>query len=427
MQRMVEFFRGSIFWGLVIVGGLLGWGNITQGAEMFLCTDLDAAVRVSREMQRPMLVHFYFPTCGPCRRMADEVFRLSEVQDLAAQYYVTVLIDGEQHAGLANQFRVAFYPTDYIVTPEGKIVSRISGFQRSDVYMKFLQETAQRMQFTAMAPDEARRQAATILNPPSVPEPVPESVPESVTKPLPVAKPITPPAAEQIAEKAMKRTMKKVSKKTVKKTAKKAEEKTVESELPGLPEIEETPLPVEVSASGPEPVEEASLPGLSEESETVASPTEETPLETLPETVVPTEPTESVGMEESSKPNIMLDGYCPVTLVEQSCWKLGQAVYGVLHRGDLYFFVSREAMEKFYANPDFYAIVSNGKDVVAQVDAHVEVAGMRRYGVRYDQLNFVFASEENRKKFHENPEKYTEFARKEAASTAALTEIWRIR
>ncbi len=47
------------------------------------------------------------------------------------------------------------------------------------------------------------------------------------------------------------------------------------------------------------------------------------------------------------RPGAGLDGYCPVTLVEQEKWVKGDPKWGAHHRGRLYFFISPEAQQRF--------------------------------------------------------------------------------
>lgn len=115
---------------------------------------------------------------------------------------------------------------------------------------------------------------------------------------------------------------------------------------------------------------------------------------------------------------VMLDGYCAVTLVEQGKWLRGDPKYGVSHRGQIYLFVSDESAEKFFVNPDFYAVAGGGYDVVSLMDHREYEPGVREFGLRYDNVNFLFSSAETREIFSRNPEKYMVPFRIEILSTA---------
>jgi hypothetical protein len=60
------------------------------------------------------------------------------------------------------------------------------------------------------------------------------------------------------------------------------------------------------------------------------------------------------------------------------------------------------------ANPDRYAPVLSGHDVVVAVDQNRLVPGLRKYGVFYDKDKqvYLFASQASRDRFAEAPERY---------------------
>jgi hypothetical protein len=103
-----------------------------------------------------------------------------------------------------------------------------------------------------------------------------------------------------------------------------------------------------------------------------------------------------------------LDGYCPVQLVENSRWVRGLHEAGVIHRDWLYLCAGPEERRRFMANPDRYAPVLSGHDVVVAVDQNRLVPGLRKYGVFYDKDKqvYLFASQASRDRFAEAPERY---------------------
>ena len=54
-------------------------------------------------------------------------------------------------------------------------------------------------------------------------------------------------------------------------------------------------------------------------------------------------------------PQVMLDGHCPVTLIEQHRWEKGDAQYGAVHEGRTYLFVGRGEQHRFIEAPRKYA------------------------------------------------------------------------
>ena len=157
------------------------------------------------------------------------------------------------------------------------------------------------------------------------------------------------------------------------------------------------------------------------------------------ETVIPAaKPEPSENFAAKAKPvaenavradgvNAVLEGFCAVTLVEEKAWFPGDPQFGVSHRGQIYFFASEEKAERFFANPDYYAVAAGGDDVVRLMDFQEHRAGSRTYGARYEDVNFMFSSAETREIFRQNPEKYfiplrLEMLRTETLHTANKTK-----
>jgi YHS domain-containing protein/thioredoxin-related protein len=112
----------------------------------------------------------------------------------------------------------------------------------------------------------------------------------------------------------------------------------------------------------------------------------------------------------ATEPTIGLDGYCPVQLVEKDRWQKGNKDWGVIHRGKVYLFVGQEEQRRFLADPDRFAPVSSGNDIVLAAEVGRTVAGFREYGAKYDGHVYLFASEVTLKKFESNPPYYAQRA-----------------
>ena len=103
-----------------------------------------------------------------------------------------------------------------------------------------------------------------------------------------------------------------------------------------------------------------------------------------------------------------MDGYCPVTLVEQRRWQVGDRRYGAIHRGRTYLFAGPEEQRKFLANPDRYSPVISGHDVVAALDNGQELDGKRSLGFEYQNRIYLFSSDASQKVFLQNPQRYVQ-------------------
>ena len=108
----------------------------------------------------------------------------------------------------------------------------------------------------------------------------------------------------------------------------------------------------------------------------------------------------------AAAPPMGMDGYDPVTLVEQHRWQVGDRRFGAIHRGCTYLFVGPEEQKKFLANPDRYSPAISGHDVVAAMDYGQEIDGRRALGVEYGNRVYLFSSEATRQAFMQNRDHY---------------------
>lgn len=113
-----------------------------------------------------------------------------------------------------------------------------------------------------------------------------------------------------------------------------------------------------------------------------------------------------------SVPPLALDGYSPVAVAAGGVWNRGDVRYGVIHRGRTWLFTSESEVKQFLEDPDRYAPVLAGYDVVAAVDQRQLTPGLREIAAESEGQIFLFVSEGNYEKFRQDPEKYTQAAKR---------------
>ncbi|MDO4569720.1 MAG: thioredoxin family protein [Planctomycetia bacterium] len=332
--------------------------KISTPNTLFWHEDIYAAMKLARETKRPILLHFYTTSCTPCRRMEQEVLTQEEIQKLAATYYIAVKINGSEQPDIARRFYVNAYPTDFILTHEGKLVGHLRGLQTQIAYRSFLLDTAKRMEFSPRGDEEKVASAAEI-------------------------------PSRQVSS------------------------STQDVSGDAIVEI------LDESRPTPEVAQEAFVPPFVGD-DVDSRPGQES---TMSGTFVRTSahPNASGSLSVSKTP-LLLDGYCVVTMVEQNMWVKGNVRYGIRHAGGLYLFQNEESMNKFYSNPDHYALVLGGMDAVLLSETHEKKPGSRVFGVRYDNMNFVFSDAQTRELFRKNPEKYARPIRESLVETAKMRQ-----
>ena len=104
----------------------------------------------------------------------------------------------------------------------------------------------------------------------------------------------------------------------------------------------------------------------------------------------------------------LLDGFCPVAMVEQEAWVAGDSKLGVIHLGELYLFSTPQAQQTFLQDPDRFAPVLNGIDSVKFMDERKIVPGRREFGFFDPTTNriFLFSCEETANRFYNNFDRY---------------------
>jgi YHS domain-containing protein len=132
------------------------------------------------------------------------------------------------------------------------------------------------------------------------------------------------------------------------------------------------------------------------------------------QTVAPTK------VEPSLPTEIAMGGFCPVSLAmaieaskagtsPASAWVKGNSDFAVRHRGRVYHCVSEEALAKFLENPDLYAPVLSGCDLVEYSKSGKWIDGDCRFGFIDKETGriFLFSSSLNCQEFAQNCESYS--------------------
>ena len=114
-----------------------------------------------------------------------------------------------------------------------------------------------------------------------------------------------------------------------------------------------------------------------------------------------------------------LDGYCPVSLIASGKWTKGDERFGIVHRGRLYLFAGDAQKQTFWQDPDKYAPILSGSDVVTFADSGRVTPGNRKHGVFYRNQIYLFTSEESLQRFWNAPQRYADIAVQAMARASA--------
>ena len=91
------------------------------------------ALAKAKSENKPLVLDFMAVWCAPCKRLVSETFVDEEVAGLLEKC-VFLKIDTDEHPDLAKQFKVASLPDIRFLSPQGKQVKKLNGFQTPESF-----------------------------------------------------------------------------------------------------------------------------------------------------------------------------------------------------------------------------------------------------------------------------------------------------
>jgi len=99
-----------------------------QGIEFFHGT-FEEAKELAKAEEKIIFVDAYAQWCGPCKRMAANVFTQSEVGDFHNSKFINMKIDMEDKEGrkFGRKYPVSAFPTLFYIDYTGEVVHKVKG------------------------------------------------------------------------------------------------------------------------------------------------------------------------------------------------------------------------------------------------------------------------------------------------------------
>jgi protein disulfide-isomerase len=433
---------------LAIVAVLASTYALAQGPskEIAWRTDLLAGRQEAGQTGRNLLVHFWAPWCGPCRRLESTVFNQPAVAAALGESVVPVKLNADEFPQIAQAYGVDRLPTDVILAPNGTVLAKFASPQDPSAYLARIAPFGPAGRSQEIARVSAESQPGAEQFAPTVPVGPPQATVQPAYAQLPESRGIgqgdyTGPSAGVAPHTAANTTGTPSS--TAYGTAAPAygsygtypdggttQNVPVPTQQPvgaigaygsygqygsagdrysqeGLGQPSVAPATPSAAGSGM-PLDQGLHPGLKQAPAMAASNLAE------PRNVAATpglaggfSPSAPAGATApAARPALGLDGYCPVTLKQEQRWVPGDKRYGIVHRGCLYLFAGPAQQQQFWAQPDNYSPALSGIDPVLALDNGATVHGQRDHGVEYNGMVYLFSSESTLQHFSRNPERY---------------------
>ena len=96
----------------------------------------EEALSVAKKEKKLVFLDLYTDWCGPCKKMAAQVFPTKQVGDFMNKNFVSIKLNAEKEGeALAKQFEIAAYPTFVIVDASGSLVGKVVGYMEGDAFI----------------------------------------------------------------------------------------------------------------------------------------------------------------------------------------------------------------------------------------------------------------------------------------------------
>lgn len=120
---------------LLIIAGLQ-FAFAGEGIHFFKGSFKEAQELAAKE-HKIIFMDAYTSWCGPCKRMAKDVFSAAEVGKFFNKHFINIKVDMEKGEGpkLAGKYRVTSYPTLLFLDEKGEVVHAAKGGRPADQFI----------------------------------------------------------------------------------------------------------------------------------------------------------------------------------------------------------------------------------------------------------------------------------------------------
>ncbi len=111
--------------------------NLLSQGIIFYDGGFEQAILKAQQEEKLIFVDAYATWCGPCKRMAKNVFPDKSVGAYYNDHFISLKIDMEKPAGreFARQFPVSAYPTLFYINEKGELLKKVIGGKNAEQFL----------------------------------------------------------------------------------------------------------------------------------------------------------------------------------------------------------------------------------------------------------------------------------------------------
>ena len=100
----------------------------------FVDANWASVLQKAKAEKKIIFLDAYASWCGPCKLLQKNVFPRQDVGAYFNKNFINVKVDMERGEGpqLARMYPLEAYPTLFFITPEGKVIRKVVGFQTAE-------------------------------------------------------------------------------------------------------------------------------------------------------------------------------------------------------------------------------------------------------------------------------------------------------